>query len=126
MKCKDLAKAKARGEWKGCWTIVQSDLYIVHLQYSGPDEYVEITNHGLDAQDMTGWQLQSVVGDQWYAFPSGYTLAAGAYVRVHSGPDAWNSPPTDLKWTTAYTWNDAGDEARLYDSRGSLVDSLRY
>jgi hypothetical protein len=126
LKCRDVAKVKAKGKWKGNWTIVQRDLSITYLQYSGRDEYVEISNHGAHAQDMTGWQIQSVTGDQRYSLPDAYTLAASGYVRVHSGPDAWSSPPTDLKWTTAYTWNDEGDEARLYDSHGAVVDSWGY
>jgi competence protein ComEC len=75
---------------------------------------------------MTNWRIQSVVGDQWYAFPNGYVLAAGGHVRVHSGPDAVDSPPPDLKWTGAYIWNKNSDEARLYDSQGGLVHSWSY
>jgi competence protein ComEC len=67
-----------------------------------------------------------VRGDQWYSFPWGYTLAAGAHVRVHSGPGAVDNPPIDLRWTGTYIWNNDGDEARLYDSRGQLVDSWSY
>jgi hypothetical protein len=126
LKAKDMAGARAKGAWKGTWTIVQSDLTITYLRYWGRDEYVEITNQGADAQDVTGWQIQSVRGDEWYSFPAGYTLAAGGYVRVRSGPDAWSSFPTDLKWTTDYRWNDGGDEARLYGAHGSLVDSWGY
>jgi hypothetical protein len=75
---------------------------------------------------MTGWRIQSVVGDQWYAFPVGYVLAAGSTVQVNSGPDAVDNPPTDLRWTTAYMWNNNGDQARLYDAHGSVVDTWSY
>jgi hypothetical protein len=75
---------------------------------------------------MTNWRIQSVVGGQWYTFPTGYVLAPGSSVRVHSGPDALSSPPTDLRWTTAYTWNNDGDEARLYNAAGQVVDSWPY
>jgi hypothetical protein len=75
---------------------------------------------------MTGWKINSVVGNQWYYFPSGYTLAADTTVRVHSGPDAINNPPGDLLWTTAYIWNNDGDKAVLYNSVGQAVDSYCY
>ena len=75
---------------------------------------------------MTNWKIQSVEGDQWYTFPSGYVLGAGSTVYVHSGPDAQANPPTDLLWTRAYIWNNDGDEARLYDAQGGLVDSWAY
>ena len=75
---------------------------------------------------MTGWQIESVIGTQCYALPPGYSLAAGAHVRVHSGPSALNNPPSDLRWTTGYIWNNDGDEARLFDSASRLVDSWAY
>lgn len=103
-----------------------NDLRITHLQYSGRDEYVEITNNGPGSQDMTNWKIHSVQGDQWYTFPAGYVLAAGSWVRVHSGPDALDSPPSDLKWTGAYIWNNSGDEARLINAQGEEVDRFSY
>ena len=103
-----------------------SNLQITALQYSGSDEYVEITNYGPGSQMMTNWQIPSVVGDQWYTFPSGYTLAEGTYVRVHSGASAIDNPPTHLKWTGSYIWNNDGDEARLYNSQGQMVDNWAY
>lgn len=75
---------------------------------------------------MTGWQIHSVTGNQWYDFPSGYSLQAGHWVRVHSGPDAKDEPPSHLKWSGAYLWNNEGDEAVLYDDQGTEVDSWAY
>ena len=104
----------------------RSDLRISCLVYSGRDEYVEISNYGAGSQDMSGWRIVSVVGDQSYWFPVGYVLGAGLYVRVHSGPDAYNDPPVDLRWMTGYVWNNGGDEAVLYDDEGSVVDRRSY
>jgi hypothetical protein len=101
-------------------------LEIAYLVYDGRDERIAITNNGGQAQVMTGWKIHSVEGSQWYYFPSGYTLAAGATVRVHSGPDAIDNPPSDLRWTTAYIWNNDGDKAVLYNSAGQAVDSYCY
>ncbi|MFW6116547.1 MAG: lamin tail domain-containing protein, partial [bacterium] len=64
--------------------------------------------------------------DQWYTFPSGYVLQAGASVRVHSGPDAIHNPPSDLKWTGAYIWHNDGDVGVLRDSKGVEVDRYGY
>ena len=55
-----------------------------------------IGNRGRNAQDMTKECIHSVVSNQWCEFPAGYTLAAGASVRVHSSPGAGSSSPTDL------------------------------
>jgi len=107
-------------------TLSPANLQIASLIYDGRDERIAITNYGAQAQSITGWKIHSVVGDQWYYFPSGYTLAAGATVRVHSGPDASSNPPGDLLWTTAYIWNNDGDKAVLYNSAGQQVDSYCY
>jgi cardiolipin synthase len=104
----------------------QADLYIEALQYDTSDEYVQIANQGTAPQDMTNWRIHSVVGDQWYDFPAGYTLGAGVSVRVHSGPDAFSNPPTDLLWGLAYIWRNEGDEAVLHDDTGEPVDSYGY
>ena len=106
--------------------VAPSGCRIAYLQYEGPDEYVRIRNFGDYPQDMTGWQIHSVIGDQWYMFPPGYLLDPDAWVRVHSGPDAQADPPADLLWTTAYVWNNEGDEARLMNSHGQEVDSWAY
>jgi competence protein ComEC len=107
-------------------TLLPASLRITSLIYDSRDERIAITNNGGQAQAMTGWKIQSVVGSQWYYFPSGYTLGAGATVRVHSGPDAISNPPGDLLWTTAYIWNNDGDKAVLYNSAGQQVDSYCY
>ena len=103
-----------------------ANCYIGHLSYSGAEEYVRVANGAGAAQDMTSWRIQSVVGNQWYTFPSGYRLAAGASVYVTTGPSARSSPPDYLRWTTLYIWNNNGDEARLYNAGGIEVDRWKY
>jgi competence protein ComEC len=104
-------------------TPLPARLEIIFLICEGTDERFIITNSGGQAQVMTGWRIHSVEGDQWYPFPYAYTLAADATVRVHSGPTAFSNPPYDLFWTTAYIWNNKGDEAVLHDSTGQAVDN---
>ncbi len=101
-------------------------LEITGLAYSGDDEIVTITNRGPGSQSMDGWQIISVTGSQTYNFPGGINLPADQSVRVHSGPAAINNPPTDLLWTTAYIWNNAGDKAELRDDQGILRDTVCY
>ena len=101
-------------------------LSIQTIVYSGTDEYVEIVNAGPGSQPLYGWSLQSVVGDQWYEFPWGVELMAGEWLRVHSGTGAYEDPPYHLKWSGGYIWNNDGDEARLYDAGGNLVDAWSY
>ena len=111
-----------------------SDVIIGYIKYEGRDEYIRITNQGATSQNMTSWKIQSYANtnggcqptNQWFTFPSGYVLNASASVRVHSGPDAYSSPPGDLLWTTGYIWHNDGDKAILYNAAGSVVDTYCY
>ena len=99
-----------------------AELHIATLQCETRDEYVRVENVGTAAAQLSGWTIFSVTGSQTFSFPS-YVLQPGASVTVHSGPDA---PPTGgsvFRWTTAYIWNNDGDEAELTDPSGDVVDS---
>lgn len=110
------------------------DVVIASIRYETRDEYIEIKNQGTASQDMTNWKIQSYenIGggceptNQWYTFPGGYILDAGSSVRIHSGPDAYNSPPSDLLWVTQYIWHNDGDKAVLYNTTGSVIDTDCY
>lgn len=119
----------------------QQDVTISKLWYEGQLEEVGLSNNGNDSQDMTGWRLHSVVGDQWYNFPMGLDLPPqeGTNLYVYSGPDAiwylpssdlpWDAqwiPPLELVWTTEYIWDDGGDKAVLHDASGQVVDEWCY
>lgn len=104
----------------------RAHLVIAELKYWSSDEYVKIANDGGAPQDMTGWRLLSVKGNQWYTFPAGYQLAPGAAVYVHSGLLARHDPPLHLRWTRRYIWHNKGDTAVLYDAAGSEVSRLGY
>ena len=102
----------------------EARLRIGELQCSGRDEYVRVDNVGGATAELDGWRIVSVVGTQTYDFAR-HALAPGTSVYVHSGPDA---PPTGgnhLRWTTAYRWNNDGDEAELRDPSGAVVDTAR-
>lgn len=92
---------------------------IGELRCESRDEVVEIRNAG-GAVSLAGWRLVSVVGWQEYEFGD-VTLAPGASVFVHSGPDAPAPTERDRLWSLSYVWNNEGDEARLMDASGGLV-----
>lgn len=88
------------------------------------DEYVVLVNAGETAVELTGWRL-SDEKDHVYLFPSGFTLAPGATVTVHTGRGTDNQ--TDLYWgSDAPVWNNDGDTAFLEDASGGLVDEYPY
>ena len=92
-----------------------SEIYINALDKGA--EYIEITNSSNESIDLTGWYIVSVKGNQKYTFPDGYTLDAGASIKVASG-----KANGDLQWTTDNVWNNSeSDSAELYDNSGTLV-----
>ena len=110
-----------------------SSIAITGMKYAGGDEVVTLTNQGTAPQPMAGWRLQSyggspcrLISEQVFAFPANFTLEAGASVRIHSGPQAVDKPPTDLKWTADTMWSNGGDRADLLSADGQLVTSLAY
>lgn len=121
------------------WT-VQQDIRISWLGYEGRLEEVCLGNYGTEAQDMAGWRLHSVVGNQWYSFPTNLTAyPQGTFAYIYSGPDAalylplsglpldpQGVTPAELVWTTGYIWDDSGDKAILYDVHGEVADEWCY
>jgi len=96
-----------------------SGVKIVSISLS--NEVVTIKNTKNKDVDMSGWSLVSLRGNQMYYFPKGYVLKAGATVRVWSGRNAEDNPPSDLKWTGKYIWNNDGDAGVLKDAEGNIV-----
>ena len=106
-------------------TLAPPAISITDLHYTGRDEWVQVTNTADQAVSIEGYRLQSVEGDQWYDLPDLF-MPPGTSLRIHSGPDAIDNPPSDVLWTTQYIWNNDGDEARLYDEEGVLIDQWIY
>jgi len=88
------------------------------------DEYVELTNDGDAALDMSGYVLSDAEGWEFY-FPDGFTLDAGDRVRVHTGDGEWTA--TDLYWDVDEpVWDDDGDTVRVRDADGNTVLDYSY
>jgi competence protein ComEC len=68
------------------------------------DEYICLANSDSAAADMGSWVLRNVLGRS-YNFPTGFRLAPGQTVKVHTGTG--QDTPTDLHW--AYRVNPAWD-----------------
>jgi hypothetical protein len=76
------------------------------------DEWIELTNTGLAAFDLTGWFLDDGIGgSEPYRMPEATVLPPGAFVLFHGR-------------TTGIVLDDAGDEVRLLDPAGKVVDAV--
>lgn len=89
-----------------------------------PDEWVQITNSGTSSVTMTGWTLYDIA-NHVYSFPSGFTLGAGASVKVRTG--SGTDTATDLYWNRgSAVWNNNGDTAYLANASGTVVDTYSW
>jgi hypothetical protein len=133
------------GLWASTWPLVPRDrppvpaapvpvgpaVAITHVHARGEvrrvqsDEYVEVTNRGPRAQDVSGWRLEAGDERQSFAFEPGTVLAAGQAVRVYTNELHPESGGFSFGIGRAI-WRDAGDTARLFDAHGALVSELGY
>lgn len=99
---------------------IRSGIVISDVFNSSTVEHVVIANHGDEPVDLGGCHLYgsrdhpSSVDD--YVFPAGFTLQPGQVVRVHSGSEGVDDPPSDVYWTDTCVWNNRGETVVLEDA----------
>lgn len=105
---------------------------ITKLAYRGlvkrtqSDEFVEITNKGATAADLSDWKITSAWSNkQFFIFPKGTSLAAGHSFRVYTNEVHPETGGFKFGSATAI-WNDKGDEAKLFDTTGKQVATMAY
>lgn len=113
---------------------VKKPLDIVKVYYDPPGrdhsknseyvkEYIQVKNTGKTTLTLTGYVIRDN-GPQKYTFPKGFKIAPGKTVTIRSGTGKNTS--TTLYWGKAsFIWNSTGDTARLYSSKGALLESCR-
>jgi hypothetical protein len=109
-----------------------ADVYMSNLVYKGQvkrtqsDEYVELTNRGNKAADISGWKITSAGSPkQWFIFPKGSVLDAGKSFRVYTNEVHPETGGFSFASKTAI-WNDLGDELNLFNAKGENVATLAY
>jgi hypothetical protein len=86
-------------------------------------EWVRLKNTTSTRKTLTGWTLHDGAS-HIYPFPS-FSLAAGGYVKVHTG--SGSNTAGNLYWRSAgYIWNNTGDTATLRNANGTLIDQCSY
>jgi endonuclease YncB( thermonuclease family) len=136
-----LAQSQAESDGLGMWAVdacgdadTASGLAITDVVYDAPGddndnlngEWVDIANVGASTATLTGWALKDESASHRYPFPSGFSLAPGATVRVYTG--CGTDTATELYWcnTNSAVWNNSGDTAFLLDPGGNIHDQLSY
>jgi hypothetical protein len=107
---------------------IPADVNITFIDYDPPGddvqgEYVQITNSGGTAANVTNWTLRDDASHV-FTFPA-FTLNPGASVKVWT--KAGTNTATDLYWGSgAAIWNNTGDCAYLRDAGGTPIDTSCY
>ncbi len=109
-----------------------SDVQIAYIFYDGlvptaeSDEYVEITNHGDQPQDLTGWVLKDISeGHPSFTFPS-CTLVPGKSIRVYTNEYHPEWGGFSFENGRAIWNNSEPDVAVLYNKQGKEVSRKSY
>ena len=138
----DAAQAEAEARGRGLWAPdacgrVDADagaLVVERIEADPPGddtldsnaEFAVVANRSAGDVDLSGWVLKDESASHRFAFPAGFTLAAGATVTVHTG--CGSATATDLFWCNqgSAIWNNDGDTAFLLDPDGNIVDTRAY
>ena len=116
------AERIARERQRGLWAQSSSPVRITALD--PVSEWVELTNQGDQAVDLSGYTLKDEA-NHIYTF-QGLVLAAGQKVRLYTGNGQDTSD--QLFWGLGQdtVWNNDGDTAYLRAPDGALVDLYTY
>ncbi|SHH19558.1 MBL fold metallo-hydrolase [Clostridium grantii] len=96
-----------------------SEIFIANIDKVG--EIVTIKNNSNKDQNLKGWTLLSVTGNQEYIFED-FIIEAGTSITIASG-----KAQGDIKWGTANIWNNTGDDnGILKDNNGNIISKFTY
>jgi micrococcal nuclease len=124
------AKESQLGLWapEACGPRAEASLDVVAMEHDPPgnendnlnDEWVMIRNDGDTLVDLTGWTIRDESASNRFSFPSGFALAPGESVTIHSG--CGQDFGTFLHWCSvgAAIWNNDGDTVFVLDPSGNI------
>ncbi|MGK7939867.1 MAG: lamin tail domain-containing protein [Crocosphaera sp.] len=101
-----------------------SNLFYKAKDSQKADQYVEITNSGTIAADLSGWKIKSSAKSKKYFFPAGIKLEPGQSIKVYNNeyhPESGGF----LFYSEWGIWKNKGDTATLVDAKGNTVSTFK-
>jgi len=96
------------------------------VEQYGDSEFVELANGGDADVEVSGWSIVDAAGNS-VTIGRGFTVRAGGRFRVYSGA---GDDVADAAWfagrSQAYLNNSGGDDLRLLDAAGRVVDTFSF
>ena len=83
-------------------------------------EAVQIKNIGAEKMDLSSYSLYNPDTKQRFSFPSGFELASGEMVEIHSGISK-EAVQGGLFWTEERVWAGGSEDILLLNPAGRLV-----
>jgi len=112
-------------------TIGTGQIAITYIFYDGvvprveSDEYVEFRNPSAEVVDMSGWKLISLIGEQTFVFPTGFTMQPGQTCRAYT--NEYHPERCGLSFGSgSAVWRNSGDTAVILDTQGQEVSRYSY
>jgi len=105
----------------------------VYVNSPGPDtrsntslnaEYIVVRNIGTASANLRGWTVRDKA-QHIYVFSTNFTLAAGTYVKLHTGKGT-NTARHRYWGSGNYIWNNKGDTAYLRRPSGKTADKCSW
>jgi len=123
------------GRWgpAACGSAGEADVAITEFEPNAPGndaqnpngEWVKLTNRGTRAAPMKGWILHDESSSHRFRFPTDFSIASGAGVRIFSG--CGERSVDALYWCEGGpVWSNSGDTAYLLDGSGNVVDRFAF
>lgn len=114
-------------------TADQSEVLFNEINYNSNDEtvvgdWIELYNNG-SSQDLTDWQFKDDDDEHIFQFPVGTILAADAYLVLTRDSEKFTARfPNVANYLGNFDFglSSKGEFIRLFDSEGTLVDSVFY
>lgn len=105
-------------------SVVINELHYDDVPKTSRGEFVELFNAGKQTVDLSEWRLAGV---GYYTFPAGTNLEPGQFLVVAEDSRTLRTKYR-IRTTHQYTGglDNDGDNLRLFDSEGNLVDQVEY
>ncbi len=94
------------------------------------EDWVELHNSGLAGADLSGWHLKDDADDHDFLFPANTLIESGGYLVVGRDTTKFRKlfPQKSIRLAgnLSFGLSSGGDQVRLFDAEGALVDSVAF
>lgn len=112
----------------------ESNLVINEIMYNAPDDedpqdWIEFYNPNESALNISGWMVKDEDDDHEFMFPDNTVIAADGYLVVTQSIAGFNAIYENVEVVVGemdFGLGGGGDQVRLYNAAGALVDSVEY